>query len=519
MQALHDSPFFADISNDTLPYYNENESIYDEYGYNYRSQHNNFSFDDDFQYMVSDRDAINSCESLDNMQNCQGKPTKEDEEWLLETIQNLCKSSRKLESKFEEIKSQLEERGFIHTKDTEYKEYDDIVADYNDNYDNYNIEYNGFNYNSRNEGSVVVHKRSHSVIPRSHRTGSPFSQVFTSLGEIGEGGYGKVFKIRNLIDKNQYALKVVDILPSEASNAMKEVQCLAALNSTRTLRYYSSWIRENEQENTLSLFIQTEFINGQNLAEFLHNRKEVDYSISLKITKELAKALVDIHSAGIVHRDFNPSNVILTQNGSIKVIDFGISSIKNRDKMNNNNPNSTNNNFMNHSMNCENDIEKKSNATSSSVPPNLKPLVSSLPPIPPSKKSIPPRPPSMIPSSLSQIRDIDRFCINAAETKARSLAEGTPLYSSPRQLNGVKSTEKDDIYSFGIMIFEIFSLFKTQMQKVKEIRALRNEGKLPSEFENKYPIIADLIMKMTQPHGKKRPSAFEILHSNLFEKL
>ena len=355
------------------------------------------------------------------------RPTKNDEDWLISTIRSLCKLSGKSKIQFEHIKNELSVRGFIK--------------------------------------NIPAPSRSNLIIPS--RVGSPFAQVFKPISEIGEGGYGKVFKIHNLIDKHQYALKVVDIEPDEASSAMKEVQCLAALNSPRTLRYYSSWISENENNKTLSLYIQTEFINGRNLADVLSKRSQVDYDFSMKITKELAKALVDIHSAGIVHRDFNPSNVILMDNGLVKVIDFGISSIHNYDD--------------------DDDV----------------------PCSPPS--------PHMGASSYT-IRDIDRFCINAAETKSNSMAEGTPLYSSPRQLNGIKSSEKDDIYSFGIMIFELFSLFKTQMQKVKEIKALRNESKLPSEFEEKYPQIARLVKKMTEPRGKKRPSAFEILHSSLFEK-
>ena len=113
---------------------------------------------------------------------------------------------------------------------------------------------------------------------------------------------------------------------------------------------------------------------------------------------------------------------------------------------------------------------------------------------------------------LGSSRQVDEVNLQATQTQA-----GTPIYWAPEALDK-HFTTKSDIYSFGIMIFELFSLFKTQMQKVKEIKALRNESKLPSEFEEKYPQIARLVKKMTEPRGKKRPSAFEILHSSLFEK-
>ncbi|KAH0786420.1 AGC family protein kinase [Histomonas meleagridis] len=336
------------------------------------------------------------------------------QKWLVSTIQSLCEDSNQL-WKFESIYEQLKERGFI-TDECEVQ-----------------------------------------------RARSPFSQVYSSLGEIGEGGYGKVYKIQNLIDKQQYALKVIPITMDEMSQAMKEVQCLAAINSPRILRYYSSWLDKDEVNGDFSLYIQTELVSGKTLANLLKERKSVNVQNALYILKELTKALEEIHSVGVVHRDINPSNIIINENGNLKVIDFGISTFK---------------------------VSKVNLVTEEESFGEPK-------------------------YGSYHFHPIDQLCIEAADDNAKTVREvGTPLYSSPKQLLGKRSSEKDDIYSLGIITFEILSLFKTRMQKAKEITALRTDGRLPKEFQESFPLIAEWIRKMV---GKSnRPTAKEILQSGIF---
>lgn len=343
-------------------------------------------------------------------------PDDSDRDWLLATIRSLCHDASK-DWRFDEIRSELESRGFITRS------------------------------------------------PPVTRVGSPFPQVYKSLGEIGEGGYGKVYKIHNLIDKQQYALKVVDIEKHEVGSAMKEVQCLAAVNSPRILRYYSSWLEE-DSEDQMSLFIQTELVSGQTLREFIEMRREIDIPFTKHIMKELTLALCDIHSCGIIHRDFNPSNVILNSDGNIKVIDFGISSMQTDPQ--------------------EDESDESMYPLSCSAPE--RPLMSPL----------------------------DQFCLSAI-AKANTWREvGTPMYSSPRQLGGTPADSSDDIYSFGIMIMEVFSMFKTSMEKVKVISELR-KGHIPPDFSGKWPRIAELVKKMTASDPAERPSAWEILESGVFD--
>ena len=271
-----------------------------------------------------------------------------------------------------------------------------------------------------------------------------------------------MYKVRNLIDRQQYALKVIELDRDEVGPAMREVQCLAAISSPRILRYYSSWLEEDLPGDKMSLYIQTEFVSGRTLREVLDSRRELNVDFAKHVVRELALALTDIHEVGIVHRDFNPSNVLVSRDGSVKVIDFGISSWRK----------------------CEEVVDEEPLQTGS------------------------------LPERL--MNPIDEFCVSEVE-KARTWREvGTPMYSSPRQLCGHDAAAADDVFSFGVMIAEVFSEFRTTMEKVKVVRDLR-KGILPGDFEEKWPRISELVKSMVHSDPDLRPSASDIIESGLFE--
>ncbi len=68
-----------------------------------------------------------------------------------------------------------------------------------------------------------------------------------------------------------------------------------------------------------------EFIHGITLAELMENIEKLDDTTILQYMTEICNGLKDIHSLGIVHRDINPNNIMITKDNHIKIIDFGIS--------------------------------------------------------------------------------------------------------------------------------------------------------------------------------------------------
>ena len=70
-----------------------------------------------------------------------------------------------------------------------------------------------------------------------------------------------------------------------------------------------------------------EFVYGKTLTEYVDHEGTLSENQSLELCVELADALIGIHRAGIIHKDITPNNLMITDEGSLKVIDFGIARI------------------------------------------------------------------------------------------------------------------------------------------------------------------------------------------------
>ncbi|XP_078274184.1 eukaryotic translation initiation factor 2-alpha kinase 1 isoform X2 [Rhinoraja longicauda] len=95
---------------------------------------------------------------------------------------------------------------------------------------------------------------------------------------------------------------------------------------------------------------------------------------------------------------------------------------------------------------------------------------------------------------------------------------GTCLYASPEQLKGSRYDFKSDMYSVGIILLELFHPFGTAMERAKVIMALR-EGYIPKDIAQWWPLQAKYIKMLTSKDASHRPSADEMLDSELFSSL
>lgn len=94
---------------------------------------------------------------------------------------------------------------------------------------------------------------------------------------------------------------------------------------------------------------------------------------------------------------------------------------------------------------------------------------------------------------------------------------GTPLYQSPEQIEGLNYNEKVDIFAMGLILYEMCASFKTGMERRESLELLRNEHRLKPGFYEKYRIQSELILWMTRKRYTERPSAQEIIDSELFK--
>ncbi|XP_064179005.1 eukaryotic translation initiation factor 2-alpha kinase 1 isoform X1 [Anguilla rostrata] len=92
---------------------------------------------------------------------------------------------------------------------------------------------------------------------------------------------------------------------------------------------------------------------------------------------------------------------------------------------------------------------------------------------------------------------------------------GTFVYASPEQLEGSHYDSKSDMYSVGMVALELFQPFGTEMERVQRLGELR-QGKVPEALSERWPELAKYICLLTSPDPSLRPSAAQLLQSELF---
>ncbi|XP_021335808.2 eukaryotic translation initiation factor 2-alpha kinase 1 isoform X1 [Danio rerio] len=92
---------------------------------------------------------------------------------------------------------------------------------------------------------------------------------------------------------------------------------------------------------------------------------------------------------------------------------------------------------------------------------------------------------------------------------------GTFVYAAPEQLEGSRYDSKSDMYSIGVIAFELFQPFGTEMERVHTLGELR-QGKIPNTLSTNWPILAKYIKLLTSSDPSMRPSAPQLLQSDLF---
>ena len=144
------------------------------------------------------------------------------------------------------------------------------------------------------------------------------------LAAIGAGGMGEVYRARDTRLGREVALKVLptDQADDEERRArlVKEARAASALNHPNIVT-----IHEIDRENEVD-FIVMEYVQGRTL-DALIPRQGLRVGEALRIAIPLADALSAAHGAGIVHRDLKPANVMVTPDGLVKVLDFGLAKL------------------------------------------------------------------------------------------------------------------------------------------------------------------------------------------------
>ncbi|MGE0132981.1 MAG: protein kinase [Blastocatellales bacterium] len=147
------------------------------------------------------------------------------------------------------------------------------------------------------------------------------------LSKLGVGGMGEVYLAEDLNLGRRVALKLLPAKftqdPERVRRFEQEARAASTLSHPNILAIYE--IGQAETEDGPMHFIAMEFVEGQTLRQRLKSRLKLDDAIEIAI--QAASALAAAHGAGITHRDIKPENIMLRHDGYVKVLDFGLAKL------------------------------------------------------------------------------------------------------------------------------------------------------------------------------------------------
>lgn len=248
---------------------------------------------------------------------------------------------------------------------------------------------------------------------------------------IGVGGMAVVYKAYDNIDDRIVAIKILkeELLQNEEFRRRfkNESKAIAVLSHPNIVKVYDVSFGDRLQ------YIVMEYIEGITLKEYIEQQGVINWKDAVHFVTQILRALQHAHDKGIIHRDVKPQNIMLLQNGTIKVTDFGIA----------------------------------------------------------------------------------RFSRGDTKTMTES-AIGSVHYISPEQARGEVTDDKADIYSVGVVMYEMLTgqlPFQSDSAVSVAIMQLQQEAKHPREINPEIPLgLEQITLKAMQKSARDRyHSAAEML--------
>ena len=147
---------------------------------------------------------------------------------------------------------------------------------------------------------------------------------------LGKGAMGVVYLARDPVIGRFVALKTLNV-PADSEDAvefrqrfLREAQAAGILNHPGIVTVFDAGVDET---SGLS-FIAMEYVEGKSLKELLKSGHMFTYSEVARVGAALASGLDYAHARGVIHRDIKPANILITNQGAIKITDFGVARLE-----------------------------------------------------------------------------------------------------------------------------------------------------------------------------------------------
>jgi tRNA A-37 threonylcarbamoyl transferase component Bud32 len=152
------------------------------------------------------------------------------------------------------------------------------------------------------------------------------------IEEVGQGGMAVVYKAHDQSLKREVAVKLLHphllAEPESKIRLEREAQAVAKLHHDNIVQIF-----DYSGSEAPSSYLVTEFIDGQTLKQFMATRRPPPPEVAALIAIEIGGALQHAHSFGIIHRDVKPDNVMVSKDGMLKLMDFGVAQIMDLERM------------------------------------------------------------------------------------------------------------------------------------------------------------------------------------------
>ncbi|NDJ78361.1 MAG: protein kinase, partial [Chloroflexi bacterium] len=155
---------------------------------------------------------------------------------------------------------------------------------------------------------------------------------YTITDKIGQGGMGDVFRGQDTQTGDPVAIKllkpeITDAQPDLIERFDREGEALRQLNHPNIVKMLATFEEDDRH------YIVMEYVSGGSLRDLLHEQPQLPVQRVMETALDLADALTRAHRLKIVHRDIKPANVLLAEDGSPRLTDFGVARMSNRTRV------------------------------------------------------------------------------------------------------------------------------------------------------------------------------------------